>query len=212
MLIFLLILFNALILFAQLILALWFKRKQIMTVNSCNTLLSSGQTGADTIAAYCRIFKQINLTVDAPIYKVAQAIDRHLLVNKQLIYSRDLYTNIVIVWELLLTRRKYAGLRGNRLQQFFLLVQVLLLLAGFIHEFVMIFSLIIGIGLLNSGFYRQNGTRYLQKQCDEVATDILNLNDYEQGLSSQLVKSQSWQYHLYAIDLLVNIKNFVVPR
>lgn len=188
------------------------------TLNSLKRLKSetrqirslSKTTAADILEKYSKIFNPISITVNSNIQEVAIAKDSHIFMNKRLAYNDSIYTIIYLCKELILTNKRHQPMQSSFAQKFFYFFQVILGLSAIYFSSYILLGLYIFvfIGLVVSGYYRQESFNIISKKTIELASDLANLTDEEIFISKKILRSLSSKYKIYPLSAISSLINF----
>jgi hypothetical protein len=201
------------IIFGQLVIAIFSNKALQLNKYIYGKPLSHPINGAELVEKYLKIYRQIAVKVNAPITKPAVADQDTLALNKQLVYHKDLYTNLFICIALVLTTRKFWDLQNNRIYSGLFVIEAALYAYGGLSLNLILFSLapLIGILLISSGFYRAASFSFVAKPTLEIAQDLLNLTDSETIIAQTMLISEARRFHLYPLSAITGLYDFIRP-
>lgn len=173
----------------------------------------SGYNGAELLEKYVRIHPEVNLQVDKPIRQVALANKRVLLVNRQLIYKKDLYTLLEIIINLKLTYKEYAALQTGYLFALLFALQSLLVVLFILSGDLVVICAGALLFIITVFAARD---QYLSS--DKLYTDVLNtsvdlldLNAAETEIVKITLAARRRQVYNYPIQAITLPVRFLLP-
>jgi len=172
---------------------------------------------ATALENYVKIFRSVDVKVNAKIKEPAIALKEFVLINKKLMYANDLYTNYYLLFQLELSKRKNSFIRNA---QSYLGISFTIGCAVFMASLILIENkeifAIIAIAIQLCTIFFSIVTRSLFdeiiKEVDYIAYDLLNLDEKEQYSAHQLgskIKSVTFEYPIFVLGKMVG---FLVPR
>lgn len=200
-------------LFWQLAVALWAHRSQRLLKRIGYVELHSGYNGAELLEKYTRMHPGLSIKVDAPINPIAEARGESVLINRRLVYSKDVGSLVEIILQLMLSTKKYQSFQSSRLYSLLFLIQVGFAIAVFATS-----DILVAIGLLLLFIITFFGARdhYLASQklyteCLNSSIDLLNLNFPEQELAKQILRLKRRKFYTYPLVIITTPLRFLVP-
>lgn len=172
---------------------------------------------ATALENYVKIFRSVNIKVNANITAPAFALQEFVLINKKQMYLNDLYTNYYLLFQLELSKKRNNYIRNQKNYTGILFVIGMII---FISSLVMtenkeIFAVVaiaiqlftIFLSIANRSFYNP-----ILKEVDYISYDLLSLDENEQYAANQLgnkLKIVTFEYPLFVLDKIVR---FFVPK
>ena len=172
--------------------------------------VESKTSGAKFVENYVKIYRKMNVTVNADIPAIVTSENNNLVVNKDYIYEYDMFTLSKIAIAIALTHKKFSGMRNNSFQITVFLVQIVISMIA-IYQSSVILAVVgaaAAASLIISGYYRNSGFSRVEKEVIDYSTDLLNLTEQESRQFRKAVSLQGKRFHLYSIDGLIGLVRF----
>lgn len=172
---------------------------------------------ATALEQYSKIYRTVNLTVDAKINLPAYALDEFLLVNKNHMYHFDLFTTFYTLYQLELTKTEHKFARTLFIFQnilFFLQLSIFglgLILQYSWAEYVLITALVIQIFSFMLGIIGFVLFEYVLSDTLDIARDILRLDEIEIYRAESLKNDLKYHVYEYPVDFILRIFRFLIP-
>lgn len=180
------------------------------------TILSLIEPAA-ALENYVKIFRSVDVKVNAKITEPARALKEFVLINKNLMYANDLYTNYYLLFQLELSKKRLSFIRNVKS---YLGISFVSGIVVFITSLVLIenkeilATIAIAIQLFTIFFSIVTRSLFdpIIKEVDYIAYDLLNLDENEQYSAHQLgnkMKSITFEYPIFVLEKIVS---FFIPR
>lgn len=175
---------------------------------------------AKALENYVKIYRKVNLRVNAVIDTPAWAMEEFILINKSRIYSTDLFTNFFTLFQLELSRKQNNFARKVKFfQALFFAIQTILFVAGlfFVNKnnetAEILIYLSLGTLMFNIllSFIAFASRTFILQDSMAIATDLLNLDEVENARAESLKNDLKFEVFEYPISLLKNIVLFFIP-
>jgi hypothetical protein len=180
-------------------------------------ILSEGYAAATALEYYVRIFRKVDVNVDAPIKQIAHAEEEYILVNKKKMYNTDLYSNLYLLFQLELTQKKYGFLRNLYIYHNILFFfQMVFLVAFFFVPTEMQFYFAVAtlaIQAINILLCMWSVHMYtdILDEAQLKAADLFNFDDIDDARAEQLANELRYRAFDYPFDVLWKFVRFLLP-
>lgn len=172
---------------------------------------------AQMLELYSKIYRSINLKVNANIKKIAEAEEEYVMINKKYVYQSTLFINIHSIYILELSRKENNFLRKIKSYQIWLLLfQFIFFAISFIPNFnyqnILLITAITtqALGLLISFLGLTLKDKILNDSI-EIGFDILNLTDSETKAALRMKDDIKIDVFEYPIQFFGSIIRFFLP-
>jgi hypothetical protein len=173
---------------------------------------------AEVVENYIKIFRQVNLSVNANIMPPAFAYDTdYVLLNRIKMYESDLYTNFYTIYQLELTKDKFNFARRIYVVQnilfFFQIVSFILgiVLQDSLNDIFLILSLIFTVANILVSIFGYFIYNSVLNSSLEIAKDLLNLEELEIVRTENLKNELRLVVFEYPIEFLKRVFLFFIP-
>lgn len=172
---------------------------------------------ANTLERYIRIYRSVNLRVNAQIEEPALAQNDFILLKRDHMYNQDLYTNFFLLAQLELTKKMYRFLRELYMfQNIFFISGIITFVAGlgFDSEYSYYFVAVavalhvLTIFLSTIAFFLYE---FMLEEVILIANDLLDLDELEHVRAQQLATDFKYRVFEYPIDIPVRLLYFFKP-
>lgn len=171
-----------------------------------------------TLEKYMKIYRKVNLKVNAAIKEPAKAQNEFLLLNKNAMYTPNLYVNFFIIFQLELTKVTNRFAREARKYQIIIFtLQIILFFVaialgdsiyGQVIASISLALLIIGIVL---SMFIMILLQYISEESIEIAKDLLNLDNVEIARTESLANDIKYRVFEYPFDSFRLLIQFLLP-
>lgn len=166
---------------------------------------------------YVKIFRPVDIKVNASIKLPAVALDNFVLINKKKMYQADLYTNFFLLFQLELSKKAYGFVRNSRTYLgVSFLISVIIFMVGLLIEDNKELFLSISIGIqictILFSYFAKSSMNTLLANTEYIAYDLLNLDDAEQRVAHKLSKELRVLTYEYPLFIIRKVVGFFVPR
>ena len=173
-----------------------------------NFVLSSRTSTVDMLQKYSRIFDPLDIKVNADITDPAKFKDGMLHINRDWVYEHHAYPNLLALLEIVQAEQGNFVSWVVKLQQILFIAELGLLYGLFVNEWFAVLALPVAMVVLGLGVYAEVKIgQHIDKTID-IATDLLDLDEFEVEWSQKLLAVYQNQAHTYPVDLVVSIYRF----
>jgi len=179
--------------------------------------LSSMVEASETLENYVKIYRKLNLKVDAKVKMPAVALSEFVLINKDLIYRTDLFTNFFTLFQLELTRKEYEFSRSIHVFQNILFFLQLIFFGLYFavtaefNEFFIYASVVVQILLTIITLFGFFKLEQILNRSLSIAIDLMDLDDVEYARAEALKDDLKYNVFEYPIDFVLRLLRFFVP-
>ncbi|BCX14258.1 MAG: hypothetical protein KatS3mg085_790 [Candidatus Dojkabacteria bacterium] len=169
---------------------------------------------ATILENYMKIYRKIGIKVNAKIDAPALAKEDFILVKRDTVYDKDLFTNFYVLLQLELTKKTYNFLRNLKSIQnilFFSSIFLFILAIGFnneIQKFLLATTLILQILTIFATILGYELISIALDETYEVAKDLLDLDELEQVRTQKLMKDLKYMVFDYPLDIPLKLFYF----
>jgi hypothetical protein len=191
----------------------WLIRKQLP--ERFSHILGELIEPAVVLENYMKIYRKLNLRVNAQISEPVLAEREFLLVNRESMYNPDLFTNFYTIFQLELTKsaNTFARTRIFIFQNLLFFIQVIVFILATIYSSEVIMAISIGTALFSFSLAFLGFILYgkILDTTFEIALDLLNLDDVEQARAEGLKNDLRYKVFEYPFDIIWKIIQFFKP-
>jgi hypothetical protein len=157
---------------------------------------------------------QLKVVVADELNDVCIAEDNLIIISKKSIYSKDLYSNLFLLFQLELTNVKYSQLRTiYTLQSLIFFSQILCIFLFFALEgitgVVLLAGFVIFVLNLIIMFWGINQYISILKVVKKEAKDILKMDSVEEARADALINELRYEILTYPLEIPWRLKNFM---
>lgn len=179
--------------------------------------LSDMVDASTALENYVKIYRSVGIRVHEEIPFPALASEEFVIINRDRIYSTDLYTNFFTIFQLELSKKVNNFSRKLHLYQnllFFL--QLLFFVLGLTLQVEWNYILIllaIGTQVITTGFSLIGVSLFdfILKDSLEISKDLLNLDEVEVARAEGLKNDIKVHVFEYPIEFFKNVIGFFIP-
>ncbi len=180
-------------------------------------ILSGQIDPAGILEVYSRVYRKVNLRVNAEISTPALAFEEFVMLNREKMYLADLYTNYFVIYQLELSRKEHNFKRRTYIFQnllFFFQLAAFVLglgLANSIGDLLIYVALTVQVVVMVYSFIAFMLYEFVLQDVQEIAIDLLNLDEFEQARAEGLKNDLKFSVFEYPHDILSKIVRFFLP-
>jgi hypothetical protein len=169
---------------------------------------------ASTLESYIKIYRKIGIKVNAQIDQPALAKEDFILIKRDTVYDKDLYTNFYVLLQLELTKKTYNFLRLIKpYQNILFYLSLIIFIFGLswqteLKNYLIILAFTLEIIILIITLLAYELFLIALNESFEVSKDLLNLDELEQVRTKKLINALKYQVFEYPIDIPLKLIHF----
>ncbi len=212
------ILISVLLLICQIVLGAFSLSYKVKLPKKYSFILGDLSEPVSTLEKYMKIYRKVNLKVNAAIKDPAKARNEFLLLNRNVMYTPNLYINFFIIFQLELSKITNKFVRESKRYQILLFI---LQIATFIVAIALgesiygqlLASLSLSFLILSMvlSMFVMILIQYITEETLEIAKDLLNLDSVEIARAESLANDIKYRVFEYPFDSFRLLIQFLLP-